>query len=58
MEFANRDFDVDAEVVFAAENFDDASAGILRRRRPVGDLDIDGDAFEIVPIGRVGYFVA
>ena len=40
-EFADHDFDVDAEIVFAAEDFDDASAGALRGGGPVGDLDVD-----------------
>ena len=58
MEFANDDFDVDAEVVFAAEDFGDASAGILRGGGPVGDFDVDDYAFEIVPVGVAGGFFA
>ena len=54
MKFADHDFDVDAEIVFAAEDFDDASAGILRGGGPVGDFDVDDYAFEIVPVGRGG----
>ena len=30
VKLADHDFDVDAEIVLQAENFDDASAGILR----------------------------
>ena len=58
MKFADDDFDVDAEIVFVAEDLDHASARILRGRRPVGDLDVDDDAFEIVPFGAAGGFFA
>ena len=54
VEFANGDFDVDAEVVFAAEDFDDSCRADSAWRRPVGDLDVDDDAFEIGPVGRGG----
>ena len=50
MELADGNFHVDAEVVLAAENFEDAAARILRGRGPVRDLDIDDQAFEIVPV--------
>jgi hypothetical protein len=58
VKFADGDFDVDAEVVLTAENFDDAAARILRGRGPVGDFDIDHHAFEIVPVRAAGGFVA
>src|SRR5579872_1996242 len=58
MEFADDDFDVDAEVVFAAEDFDDASAGRLSGRGPVGDLYVDDCAFEVGPVIVAGDFVA
>ena len=58
MEFADHDLDVDAEIVFVAQNFDHASARILRGRGPVGDLDIHDYAFEIVPFGAASGFVA
>ncbi len=32
--------------------------GILRGRGPIGDLNIDDNAFEIVPFGAQGGFVA
>ena len=43
---ADDDLDVDAEVVGVAEDLEDAAAGRLRERREVGDLDVDGEAFE------------
>ena len=58
MKFADDDFDVDAEVVFAAEDFDDASARILRWRWPVGDFNVYHHAFEILPFGAASGFVA
>jgi len=48
---ADHDFDVDAEVVFCAENFDDASAWLLRGAGPVGDFYVDDYAFQILPVG-------
>ncbi len=50
VKFTDGDFHVDAEIVLTAENFEDAAARILRGRGPVGDFDIDHDAFEIVPV--------
>ena len=46
---ADDDLDIDAEVVFVAENLDHAAARILRRGWPVGDLDIHHQAFQVVP---------
>ena len=54
VEFADRDLDVDAEVIFAAEDFGDAAAGILRGARPVGDFYVDDDAFEVRTSRRGG----
>ena len=54
MKFANHDLDIDAEIVFFAENFDHAAARILRRARPVGDFHVDDHAFEILPVGVTG----
>src|SRR5205807_4262163 len=50
MKLANRDFDVDSEIVFAAKDLNDASARILCRRGPVGDLNVYHHAFEVVPL--------
>ena len=58
VKLADRNFDVDTEVVLVAEDFNDASARILRGSRPVGDFDVDGYALEIVPFGAVRSFVA
>ena len=58
VEFADHDFDVDAEIVFAAEDFDDASAGTLGGGGPVGDFHVDDYAFQIVPVGAARGFVA
>ena len=38
VKFADHDLDVDSEVVFFAENFDDAAARLLRGAGPVGDF--------------------
>ena len=43
---ADDDFDVDAEVVGVAEDFEDAAAGGAAGGGEVGDLDVDGEAFE------------
>ena len=43
---ANDDFDVYAEVVFVAEDFDNAALGRTRWRGPVGDFDVDDEAFQ------------
>jgi hypothetical protein len=41
-------FDVDAEVIGIAEDFDDATDGRSRGSRPAGDLNVDNEAFEVV----------
>ena len=59
MEFADDDFDIDAEVVFIAENFDDPSTRTLScGGLPFGDFDIDDYAFEILPFGAAGSLFA
>ena len=50
MKLANDDFDIDAKVVFIAENLDHAPARIAGRRRPLGDLYFDDHAFQIAPL--------
>ena len=57
VKFANHDFDVHAEIVRVAQNFDDAAPWILRCRRPLGDLDINGNIFQIAPVSPAGGFV-
>jgi len=49
VKLADGDFNIDAEVVGAAENLDDASVRTARGRGPVGNFDVDDYAFEIVP---------
>ena len=58
VKFANDNFDVHAEIVLIAQNFDDAAPRILRCRRPVGDLDINGNVFQIAPVSPASGFVA
>ena len=58
VKFADDDFDVDAEVVLFAENFDNAAARILRGAGPVGDFHVHYDAFEVLLAGVDGGFVA
>ena len=50
---ADDDLDIDAEIVFVAEDLDDAAARILGGRGPVGDLAIDDQAFQILPGRRL-----
>ena len=55
---ADHDFDVHAEIVLLAQDFDHATARILRRRRPIGKLDVDHYAFKILHVGVLGCLVA
>ncbi len=52
---ADDDLDIDAEVVFIAENFDHSPARILGSGGPVGDLDVDYQAFEVSPLAAAGF---
>ena len=45
---ADHDLDIHTKVVWVAEYFEDAAAGLPVQRRPLGDLDIDDQVFEIV----------
>src|SRR5207248_1348560 len=56
MVFANDDFDINAEVLFVSDNLEYASARLLCRGWPVGDLNIDDDVFEIAPVAAAGGF--
>src|SRR5579864_1189072 len=57
MIFANDDLDINAEIVFVAQDFYDTTAWILRRGWPVRDLDVDDHVFEISPVAAVcGFF--
>ena len=58
VKLADHDLDVDSEIVFFAENFDDAAPRILRGAGPVGDFHVDDYAFEILPVGVDCGFVA
>jgi hypothetical protein len=58
VEFADDDFDVDAEVVLAAEDLRDTAARALRRTRPVGDFYVDHHAFEVDVVVVAGGLVA
>ena len=51
---ANDDFDVDAEIAGAAENFDDASGGRSAAARKAQDLDVDDGAVEFVEMRDAG----
>ena len=57
VKLADDDFHIRAEIVFVAENFDDAPAGILGGGGPVGDLDVHHYIFQVVPIGAACGFV-
>ena len=58
VKFPDHDFDIDAKIVFAAKNLNHPSARILRGRRPVDNLDVDHDAFKIVPFETPRSFLA
>ncbi len=51
VKLADHDFDINAEIVFFAEDFDDAAARILRGAGPIGDFHVHHHAFEILPAG-------
>ena len=55
---ADHDLDVRAEIVFVAQNLHHAPARILRGRRPVGDLNVHHNIFQIVPGGAPRRFLA
>src|SRR5205807_3563657 len=57
VELANHDLDVDSEVAFFAENFYDATTGLLRGAWPVGDFYVYHYAFQILRGGvDCGFF--
>ncbi len=51
MMLADDNFDIDSEIVFIAKDLEDAALGILSRSRPIGDLHVNSNAFQIVPLG-------
>src|SRR5262249_39650535 len=55
---ADHDLDVDPEVFFVAEDFNHSASRILRRRRPVGNFDVDDHAVEVVPVCAPGGLVS
>src|ERR1019366_5068471 len=56
MKLTDDDLNVHAEVVFVAKNFDYAATRVLSRRRPIGNLNIHHQAFEIVPFPAARLF--
>ena len=58
VKLADDHLNVDAEVVGAAENLNDAAPRILRGRGPVGDFNVNHHAFEVVPIRVASGFIA
>ena len=55
MVLADDDLNVNAEIVFIAEDLDNAAPGILGGRRPADDLAIDNEAFQILPWTAAGF---
>ncbi len=55
VELADHDFDIDAEIVFVAEDFDDTAARIAGGGRPVSDFDFDDHAFEVSEVVTGGF---
>src|ERR1039458_9240422 len=56
MKLTDDDLNVHAEVVFVAKNFVYAATRALSRRRPIGNLNIHHQAFEIVPFRAARLF--
>jgi len=56
MVLADDHLHVDAEIVFIAEDFSDASAGALCGGRPLRDFYFDDDVFQVVPGFALGFF--
>ena len=56
VELADDDLNIHAEVVFVAENLDYAATRVLGRRRPIGNLNVHHQAFEIVPLTAARLF--
>ena len=52
VKLADRDLDIDAEIILAPQNLNHPSARILRGRRPIGNLDVNHHALKIVPLHR------
>ena len=50
MKLTNDDLDIDAEIVFVAQDLDYSPSWILSGRRPVGDFYIDDYTFEITSL--------
>ena len=48
MVFADHDLHVDAKIIGVAEHFEDAAASLAVEGGPIGDLDIDDEAFQVV----------
>ena len=55
VEFADDDLDVDAEVVFVAEDFENAAARALGGGGPFRDLDFDDYVFEVGPFATTRF---
>ena len=55
MVLADDDLDIHAEIVFVAKNLDHASLGVVRGRRPRGNLDIDYHSFQVAPFAAMGF---
>jgi hypothetical protein len=55
MVLADDHLHVNAEVVFIAEDFFDASAGALRGGRPLSDFYFYDDVFQVVPGFALGF---
>ena len=58
MVLADHDLDVGAEIVFVTQNLHYPPAWILRGRRPVCDLDVHHNIFQIVPGNTTRRFLA
>ena len=58
VKLADHDFDIDAEIILVPEDFSHTPTGILRGCRPVRDLDINHNVFEISPVGTARGFFA
>ncbi len=58
MKLPNRDLNIHSEIIFPPQNLDHPPARTLRRRRPLGNLNINHQALQIVPVPAPRHLLA
>src|SRR6478672_5944560 len=56
MVLADHDFNIQAEIIFVAQNLDDTAAWIVRGGRPISNLDVNHNIFQVVWPGALCLF--